>query len=629
VEEGMPKNVEAILKEEDKFLSKLDKDDSVILLVDETYEIKKDNTSVAESYVLQKVLKEKGKDIAEVEINYDSTYERVEVEYARTITPSGRVVYAGAENTRDVTKYLNFPLYSNARAVIISMPSVEVGSIIEYKFKIYSSKLIAANNFSFIYKLKDKVPMAQENFKLITPRDSGVKFKFFNEQYAAGVNLGPKQEETDSHTVYTWQFNHVSPIIPEPVMPSLSLVNPAIGISNFKSWNDVYNWWYKLYKDKIVLDKEEKEFVKELIKNAKDDLEKAKRIYKFCAENVRYVAVEYGQSGYEPHAANEIFLNRYGDCKDKAILLVAMLREAGLKAYPVLIPTREMYDITKDFATANFNHAIAAVSLGENLVFMDATASTVSFSDLAPDDQERHVLVFFDDTYTVMPTPLIKDNEMHYVMQVNIDENEDALINRKVTTTGYFASAQRYYLKYTHPDIIKDDIQRKMVQISPFSKLLDYKIQNVDDFDKLPSLEYSFKADKILNPADNLRVLSVFDDINLDTAYAGKEERTFPIEFDTLIKQVSEIKINLPANLKLKFLPKDKILDTDWFDFKSSYKYEPGSIEVRREFSLKKRFVNQPEYKEFKKNLKEVFYLLREEVILEKINYGQEKKEGL
>ena len=142
VEEGVPEQVKNILKDEEQFISRIDKEEAVILYVDETIDIKEDNTSVATVYMLKQVLKEKGKDQAEVEIGYDSTDERVELEYARTITPDKKVVYAGAENIRDVSKYLNFPLYSNARALIVSMPSVDVGSIIEYKAKIYSSKLI-------------------------------------------------------------------------------------------------------------------------------------------------------------------------------------------------------------------------------------------------------------------------------------------------------------------------------------------------------------------------------------------------------------------------------------------------------------------------------------------------------
>ncbi|MFA6281077.1 MAG: DUF3857 and transglutaminase domain-containing protein, partial [Candidatus Omnitrophota bacterium] len=618
VEEGMPENVKKLLKEQEKFLSGIEKEEAAILHVDEVNEIKADNSSVATAYMVEKILKEKGKDLAEVEIGYDSTYERVELEFARTITPEGKIVYAGAENIRDVSKYLNFPLYSNAKALIISMPSVDVGSIIEYKFKIYSSKLITGNRFSFIYRLREAYPIGQANFKLIVPKTDGVKTSFFNEEYAKSINFAPKVEEIKDTMVYNWQFKEIKPIIPEEPMPSISLINPAISVSNFSSWDEIYQWWEKLYKDKIELNKEVKEFVKNLTKDAKSDFEKAKKIYEFCAKNVRYVAVEYGESGYEPHYANDIFLNRYGDCKDKSILLVAMMREAGLRAYPVLIPTRGIYDMKKDFPSVVFDHAISAVVLGGKTIFMDATAQTVAFSDIPLGDQERNVLVFLDDKYEILTTPLLKDNAGIYETTLNIDANEDAIISRKVTTEGFFSSYQRYYFKYTHPDAIKADIQKKMVQISPFSKLINYKTENEDDFDKNPIMEYTFSAQKVLNPAGGLRIIPVLDDIDLHTTYAGREERSFPIEFAGVFKKISKIKVNLPDNLAMQFLPGNRELNTPWFTFKSTYAAGKGFVEINRQFDINKRFVQVDEYKEFKKNLEQVFYLLREEVILKK-----------
>ena len=133
-----------------------------------------------------------------------------------------------------------------------------------------------------------------------------------------------------------------------------------------------------------------KTFLAGLIKNCKSDQEKLQKIHAFCAQEIRYVAVEYGQSGHEPHKAETVFMNRYGDCKDQAILLVALLKAAGLKAYPVLIATQGVYDVTEDFPSINFNHAIACAETEGKLIFMDPTASTSALSEL-PDGAVRLV----------------------------------------------------------------------------------------------------------------------------------------------------------------------------------------------------------------------------------------------
>ncbi|MDD5194308.1 MAG: DUF3857 domain-containing protein [Candidatus Omnitrophica bacterium] len=618
IEDTIPQALKNLLSDQASFIANVDKEEAVTILSDESLEIKNDNTSTATIYMVQKVLKEKGKTLAEIEINYDSTYEKVELEYARTITPGGKVVYAGKENIRDVSKYLNFPLYSNARVFIISMPSVDVGSIIEYKAKIYSSKLINNDDFSFIFSLRGSCPSAKENFKLIVPKKSKTKFKLLNEQYSANIPLAPLVEETEANTIYSWHFEKIEPIIPEAGMPPISEVNPAVIISSFDSWKEVYSWWQGLYKDKIILNDEVKKFAEDLTKNYPDDISKAKKIYEFCAKDIRYVAIEYGDGGYEPHRAVDIFWNRYGDCKDKAILLVAMLKAIGFEAYPVLIPTREVYSIDETFASANFNHAIAAMRYKGELIFMDATSSTTSFGDLPLDDQERKVLVFFDEGGKVLTTPVTKENITLAQTLMDIDDNEDAVIQRRITTTGYFAAFQRYYFKNTHPQNIRDGLQERISGINPSAQLRSYKIEDLDDFDKPPILSYTFDAKKILNPAKNLRIIPLFGDVGVDVSYASKDERIYPVEFDGLCRKISKIKVNMPAHLSVKYLPESKKISTEWFDFNTSYKQEGNSLDFYQEFAIKVRRVEKERYKEFKKALEEVLYLLREETILQK-----------
>ena len=99
----------------------------------------------------------------------------------------------------------------------------------------------------------------------------------------------------------------------------------------------------------------------------------------------------------------------------------------------------------------------------------------------------------------------------------------------------------------------------------------------------------------------------------------AKEKRLFPIDFGGILTKRSQVVISLPQNLKVKYLPQDTKHTTKYFDFMATYKNQNHTITINREFRIKQRFVNEAEYKLFKKKLEEVFFLLREEVILEKI----------
>lgn len=114
---------------------------AVILLSREKIKIKEDHSVVSADHYLIKILNERGKHFGEIKIPYDSTYGKVEIVFARTIKPNGEVVSVGSKHIRDVSRYLNFPLYSNARVKIISMPEVAIGSILEYKVRTTQSKM--------------------------------------------------------------------------------------------------------------------------------------------------------------------------------------------------------------------------------------------------------------------------------------------------------------------------------------------------------------------------------------------------------------------------------------------------------------------------------------------------------
>lgn len=617
IEEGVPENIKSLLKEERQFLSQIEKEEAVFLYVDETIDVASDNTSVSTVLAAKKVLKEKGKELAEVEIGYDSTDERVELEYARTITPQGEVIYVGAENIRDVTKYLNYPLYSNAKVFIISMPSVDVGAIIEYKVKIYSSKLICKNHFSYAYHLRERYPVARASFQVRVPKEQDVQFKFVNEEYCPEVKLVPEEKVDADKKVYQWNFSHIAPIIPEDKMAPFPEVNPAVLISSFKIWDEIYQWWHPLFKDKIKLDAKAKEFVAALIKDCNSEREKAAKISEFCARNIRYVGVEYGESGYEPHQAMQVLINKYGDCKDKTTLLVAMLRQAGLEAYPVLIPTRDIYNVYKDFPTVNFNHAIAAVVIDGDYIFMDATSVTTAFPDLPLGDQARTVLVCLDDDYKVIDTPVLENNKIRYQTNIVLDDKEGALVEREVTTSGFFAASHRYYLEYTHPQQVKETLREKMVEISPLSELIEYQVKNLSDFSLSPVLYYKFKAQTFLNLAGKLRIFSSLNDVAPEIGLITSKDRKYPVDFEGIYEKEALTTVSLPKHLSIQYLPKTEEINNKWFSFSTEYDVEKKMVRCYYKFKVKQREVEAKDYQEFKNGIEKVFYKLKEQIVLE------------
>lgn len=592
----------------------------IYLLSDEKTQITKDNKEISWMHYLIKVLNDRGKDNAsEATIEYDSTFEKIEVEYARTIKPDGSVVDVGSKHIRDVSKYLNFPLYSNVRICIISFPEIAAGSVIEYKIKLIGNRLINKNNFISVYPVQNSEPVLDARYNLIIPKEMIVNFKNSNLEYNTfGANLEAYQKEENDNKIYTWTFKNIPQIIPENKMPPYSLINTMIIMSTFKSWQDIYDWWWKLAKDKIVIDADIKDKVIQLTKDLKEPKDKIRAIHNFCAKDIRYVAVEYGQAGYEPHSAVDIFKNKYGDCKDQAILLVAMLRELGFSAWPVLIATREHINMDNNFPSVMFNHCIASVYFEGKTIFMDPTSPTCSFEDLPFDDQGRNVLIIKEDGYSIETTPifLAQHNlaKQNLNIEINVDGNMKA--NRLVKSFGIYDQAQRYWLLYTMPDMIKDYIQSKIQSISIGSRLINYDMRNLEDLNKPVELEYNFEGVEYFTVAGNLRIMPQLTEV--DTSIVSKEKRVYPLDLGVQDLRETITVIKYPEDLVVKYLPDSINIDNNWIKFNCNYENKSNNIYLTQRIELKNNFVNQAEYADFKAFWEKLAKQVKQRVVLEK-----------
>jgi len=595
---------------------------AIYLLTDENITLQPDNHLVTDFHYCIKILNDRGKEkFGEVSIPYDSTYEKLELTYARTIKPDGTVVTVGDKNIRDVSLYLNFPMYSNARVKIVSMPEVAVGSVIEYKGRIVTSELPCKEDFNTHYWLAVDEPILSEKCVVRVPKNKMLKYKIMNSAYNVhGYDMVPKITEDKNDKIYSLSFDNVPQIIPEPGMPPVARINPYVLFSTFKNWQDIFDWWQKFYNDKLAADPDMKSKVALLIKGKKTREEKIRAIYNFCVQDIRYVAVEYGQAGYEPHKAAEIFKNKYGDCKDKAILLISMLSAAGIEAYPVLISTADSYSIDEDMPGLMFNHAIAATKLGNRLIFMDATASTASFGDIPSGDEDQRVLVFYKDHYELIKTPQSapEHNKVVTRMKIKVSKDESVDVWRRVDASGHFEQGQRYWLKFTMPILIEETLKQRAMAIAENAVLKKYEVKNVDDLDKPVSLEYTFTAPRYFVKAGKDRIIHQLSDVN--DALVVKEARATPIDFSSLSLSEETIEVELPQHLAVKYIPAPVEVDNKWFTFISRYR-----LKDKRHltfYAMQKRsekIVSVAEYGAYKKIIQDLVSKLNQQVILEEI----------
>ncbi|MCI0474587.1 MAG: transglutaminase domain-containing protein, partial [Ignavibacteria bacterium] len=236
-------------------------------------------------------------------------------------------------------------------------------------------------------------------------------FKFVNHD-----PLKPVVTENEKHMEYLLTRGNI------PAFKAVAQQKmPYFIASTWETWDEFIGWWYPLYHDKIVSDDSIKNTVSKLITGKQKPFDKAKSISEWVRDNIRYVAVEYGDAGYEPREASYIYRQRYGDCKDKAVLTIAMLKQAQISAYPVMVSTGR--DVEDDFPSNQFNHLIIAVPTDTAMIFFDPTDTRYDYGFISSKYVFRKQAVITGNKISFMqPVYYLSRNEIAEYLWLNVKD---------------------------------------------------------------------------------------------------------------------------------------------------------------------------------------------------------------
>ncbi len=220
------------------------------------------------------------------------------------------------------------------------------------------------------------------------------------------------------------------------------------------TWAEVERWYQALVADTEPADAALKTQARQLIAGHDSSRQQLEALVAFVRRQVRYVAVEVGVGGFRPSPSGEVLERRWGDCKDKSMLLIDLLAEAGIAAYPALIRGSYREDIDPDFPSPDqFNHLIVALDasavdsqaedpVAEGLLFIDPTQTRGNAGWLAPWVQAQHALVIGDGNNGLVRTPLRPAQESRRLeLDLSLDEGGDASGDLQLILVGRVASA--------------------------------------------------------------------------------------------------------------------------------------------------------------------------------------------
>lgn len=515
--------------------------------------------------------------------------------------------------------------YDDYKEKTFIFPSIEPGvtTVLDYK------EAIKEPRFLGVFYLNSYVPVSKSEYTLIVHKSIKIAYKVYGTN---GIELSFKQKKEGNNIVYTWKAANLAEYKTEKNSPNISYYEPHIIVyithidkkPLLADPSGLYNWYYGMVKDvnKEVLP-EIKALVDTLTKNSKTDMEKAKILFHWVQENVKYIAIEDGLSGFIPRSANEVYKNRYGDCKDMTSMLVTMFNMANIPAYLSWIGTRKLPYAYKDVPTPMVdNHMIATAKIDGENIFLDATDSYVPFGMPTAMIQGKEVMIGIDSiNYQIMPVPIVSSEKNRMVDTCWIEIIDDDIRGRgSVIMEGYYKANAAFAMLEQQPK------QQK----SYLSELLSWQdlnpeIQNISyepsaDNDKKLTIKYDFLVSKHCKISENELFLNLNLDKRLEDESVQIDKRKTDKEIEYQFSDFRCYVVKVPKNYRVGFLPANSSFQTDNFGFIIDYELKDDLILMRKKIYCNYLFLKDNKFQAWNEMIQKLNFAYRNNIKLIKIN---------
>jgi hypothetical protein len=529
------------------------------------------------------------------------------------IRPSGEVRAYGKKEIIDAAM-VNNDVYNEVRVKIISAEEdADAGCVFGYEVVTEEREVFS----QFLWSFQSLNPSLMSRIMVALPQGWRAEGIPFNQD---------KIEPVVSGSSYTWEMRNLPPVEHEPARPGLSKlvasvavnIHPPAGKSTmlkpFASWKDVSRYASELNDPQAAHNEAIAAKARELTANARTEFERIQAIGRY-AQNVNYISIQMSigrGGGYRPHAAADVFNKNYGDCKDKANLMRAMLKSVGIESYPVVIYSGDPNYVRPEWPSPQqFNHAIIAVkasdetqsptivkhpTLGRLLIF-DPTDDDTPVGDLPDHEQGSYALIVAGDSGELMKMPVTPPEANRLERTVEAELGADGALTAKVSERSFGQAAveeRRLFKRVASPQYVKH-IERWVTQTAPSANVL--KSEPKDDAREGKfALDVEFKSPNyaqlmrgrlmVFKPAIVSRRSSVF---------LTEAKRKHPVVLGSEAYDET-VRIKLPEGFDVDEMPDALEVNQPFGNYAAKCEVKDGHLIFRRSLALKAGMIPVDQY---------------------------------
>jgi hypothetical protein len=608
-------------------LSKYTDDTDAVLLLSEQITTVTDAGEIKTLYRrAYKVLRPGGRDRGVVAVYFDDETRLTELK--AWCLPAAGKEYEVKQKDAIETSAFTESLYQDTRYLILKIPAADPGNVVGYEYEQRRRPSILQDTWEF----QHDVPVRRARFELRLP--PGWEYEPF------WLNHPTQNPQQIGDNRWAWDIEDIPAVEEEASMPAWQALAGRMEVTYYPrrangghpsqaSWRDVGLWYAHLAADRRRPSAEIQQRVAELTSTAPTTLGKVRALASFVQKDIRYVAIEIGIGGYQPHSAQDTFINRYGDCKDKATLLSTMLGEIGVKSYYVLVNTKRGVIAPEFPSMLGFNHVILAIRLPAEpaessslwsvqdhkqlgrLLYFDPTSTLVGIGYLPETLQESYGMIVAETGGELVKLPLLPPSVNRLLRTAKLVLTPEGTLTGDVKEIRWGSPAadlRAQLLNASQAD------RQKVLENFLGSFLSGVVLQEADvaDLDKIDAtlvVHYRFVAPNYAKAAGDLllvrpRVLGEKVE-NVFEMHNGKERR-YPVEFPAASLQGDLIEIALPAGYNVDELPPPSHEDAGIVAYQSKAEVSGNVLHYNRLYQIKDVIVPAARFDELRQFYRQV-----------------------
>jgi transglutaminase-like putative cysteine protease len=311
-------------------------------------------------------------DLSQLRFYFEPSYQQLAIHFVRILRNGATLDSLKPSEIKMIQEEndLDQQLYNGTSAAVIFVNDVRVGDIVEYAYTITGDNPVLGGRFTDILYLSDTEPIKEKFIRLLFPTKRTLSVKNDN------TDLQPTKQSVGDDTEYLWYAKDVTGIKGDDATPDWFNPYPRINLSEFQSWADVVNWALPFYQNSALNNAELKAKVEDWKKSSAAPEQRAISALRFVQDEIRYLGIELGRYSHQPTAPEKVFTRRFGDCKDKSLLLSSILNAMGIEATPALVNTNERSALDSWQATPfAFDHVIVQSTINGKTYWFDPTIS--------------------------------------------------------------------------------------------------------------------------------------------------------------------------------------------------------------------------------------------------------------